>query len=484
MCLTTCLLEPELHKSEKSSDSKDSIFIQCLKKLLNQSQYMILSQECVREIDEFYEDQKQKLVSDKTNIEQIQSLVLDERKIWALYPSARWFLGIFISVFEEEFGKFILLCNAADNKKSEENKNYITNSFVEKIQRITISRLLEELKAHICDLNLDVINALSAERYESADSKDLNLLILPYPIAPERIDGILLFKENVSLEFTIENIHAIRKQLNMSKDACLVIGYCNGKHSICTVGIGPKTLARCFPQIIFTAHMEWAFCLPCQSESDNKTPGCRLRYEGGRYLLPILNLDEAERRKVQKALHIKGKQLDAMMKMLKTLKKKAKKGAIVIISDSETIQLEVDRLCKTFQRGYAFAEQELLVKGKRLIKRVSFPIVEKKLRIKKQVLRIKPLKKLVLRIKPPVEEFPLKQMISIDGALFVDLETNCWACGVILDGEACKEGDMARGARFNSSNNYLKFLQKRHPEAPLLGVVISEDGMIDWLPRN
>lgn len=44
---------------------------------------------------------------------------------------------------------------------------------------------------------------------------------------------------------------------------------------------------------------------------------------------------------------------------------------------------------------------------------------------------------------------------GIDGALFMDMNGVCTAFGVIVDGEAVTEGNMGRGARFNSVNNYI-----------------------------
>jgi DisA bacterial checkpoint controller nucleotide-binding len=72
----------------------------------------------------------------------------------------------------------------------------------------------------------------------------------------------------------------------------------------------------------------------------------------------------------------------------------------------------------------------------------------------------------------------LRQATSIDGAVLFGPDGTCHALGVILDGTASHLGDRARGARFNSALRYLT-----NPAAATMIVLVSEDGMIDVLPR-
>ena len=50
-----------------------------------------------------------------------------------------------------------------------------------------------------------------------------------------------------------------------------------------------------------------------------------------------------------------------------------------------------------------------------------------------------------------------------------------FAFSVLLDGEATVVGDVGRGARYNSTANYIK--QKENGR--YVGIIISEDGMIN-----
>ncbi|MCX2432197.1 diadenylate cyclase [Pedobacter sp. GR22-10] len=66
---------------------------------------------------------------------------------------------------------------------------------------------------------------------------------------------------------------------------------------------------------------------------------------------------------------------------------------------------------------------------------------------------------------------------AIDGAVMIDTEGTCHAIGLILDGKASNKGDASRGARFNSAVRYLDTVKK-----PAMIVIISEDGMINFIP--
>ena len=72
-------------------------------------------------------------------------------------------------------------------------------------------------------------------------------------------------------------------------------------------------------------------------------------------------------------------------------------------------------------------------------------------------------------------EEQLLSMTSIDGALFMNLNGQCLAMGVLMDGRATKPGDVGRGARFNSTVNYIT--QKK--KGMYFGIIVSEDGMVN-----
>lgn len=64
---------------------------------------------------------------------------------------------------------------------------------------------------------------------------------------------------------------------------------------------------------------------------------------------------------------------------------------------------------------------------------------------------------------------------DIDGALIMDCYGNCFAIGAILDGETQIVGNMSRGARYNSSINYIANKNNKK----YMAAIISEDGDIN-----
>lgn len=75
-------------------------------------------------------------------------------------------------------------------------------------------------------------------------------------------------------------------------------------------------------------------------------------------------------------------------------------------------------------------------------------------------------------------------LTSIDGALMVDFNGNCYGVGAILDGEAVCAGDFGRGARYNSAVNYIGWKKETDNEHEYCAVVISEDGVHDIIDTN
>ena len=80
-----------------------------------------------------------------------------------------------------------------------------------------------------------------------------------------------------------------------------------------------------------------------------------------------------------------------------------------------------------------------------------------------------------------VELFTRKELIpkftSIDGAMIIDSNCYCYAIGVILDGQTMVDGNMERGARYNSAKNYIAVLRDKRLKA--VAVIVSEDRTMD-----
>jgi len=59
----------------------------------------------------------------------------------------------------------------------------------------------------------------------------------------------------------------------------------------------------------------------------------------------------------------------------------------------------------------------------------------------------------------------------------MDYDCTCACIGAILDGDAVTTGSTARGARYNSTVNYITRRAQLGQE--FVGIVVSEDGTVD-----
>lgn len=359
------------------------------------------------------------------------------------YPAACWTGQILIDVFLKNYPLY-----AQDS--------YNESSVVKCIRQDMRLQLAQELENQIHGLDMDVISALGGERYESKEGSGLSIVLLPFPVKPNSaiVPGLMLFNNSMQVSVAHENVHALRKLLNMTKDACLVV--CafkeQGKIEYRAVGLtSDQEVIQRFPCIRFVGHMEWAYCLPCSSDEKNcRLPGCRMRYRQGRLFLPELNISQPEKLQLNELL---GMNCDDTVVNLVQEVKKIDGGAVLILGSERVIRSEQKRLCNEKLRGFAFEKPEPLWDGQ------------------------------------AISTALLKRLTAIDGAVMVDLNCKAWACGVILDGETKVQGDLSRGARFNCTNSYVDFLRCHYKDekayvgakVPVIGMVVSEDGMVNLL---
>lgn len=77
----------------------------------------------------------------------------------------------------------------------------------------------------------------------------------------------------------------------------------------------------------------------------------------------------------------------------------------------------------------------------------------------------------------------IKQFTSIDGAILMDWDCNCYAIGVILDGIADENiGKSTRGSRYNSAARYCNYRNSEGDK--VIAIVVSEDGMVNIVPES
>lgn len=354
-----------------------------------------------------------------------------KHSFWRRFPNAFWAMRIIIDAFLDAYTNF----GSRDD-------------FQIAAMEETQTRLNKRLNTFMPGMEIDLITALSAERYESEAATALKLLLLPggIPLSLSELqENVVFFEQDQRLELSSENTHALRKQLNMAKAGCLVVGY-NGSSSVQSLGVGNEKLLELYPYLSFQEHMIWSFHvppLPCDV-SGVVEDGCRLRYCRGRLMLPLLDMSQAEQACIYKGTREKCDK--TVISRVLELVKHQKKGTVIVLADEEFAQEEANRLCKNHHEGI------MLERTASLLEENSFSIIQ--------------------------------HLTAIDGALLVDFNGQCYACGMILDGKADGKGNMARGARFNSALNYTRSHKNRFQDHPMVVIVASEDGMLNILGNN
>ena len=76
-----------------------------------------------------------------------------------------------------------------------------------------------------------------------------------------------------------------------------------------------------------------------------------------------------------------------------------------------------------------------------------------------------------------VSQSIISHLSSVDGAILISPKGIIYAFGVILDGQASKNGNPARGARYNSAIRYVD--EKSSHKINCLALIVSEDGYVD-----
>lgn len=347
--------------------------------------------------------------------------------------------------------------------------NIISDSFVRcyntqdgiDIKRVTNdiqSQLFYELDQFMGGLELDWITAISGEPYESKKAEQMNMLLLPYGLTADHLketNGVILFFEKQRIEVNAKNIHAIRKQLNMAQDGCLIVACEDGYMSRLSIGIGTKELLQQYPYISFEGHLQWSFHIPPIQSANDDTPykqgnSCRVRYKNGQLFLPLVDPIQKYKERIKNIFA--NTISDNVMQAVVNLARSQPKGTTIVLTTKDIAENECKRLCKQYNRGYALHKPCSITDPSD----VSFQNL-------------------------------IQKLTAIDGAILMDLDGFFWGAGVILDGKAVTEGDMARGARYNSAPNYIyssiqEKYYNRQDRISIAVIVASEDGMLNILP--
>lgn len=286
-----------------------------------------------------------------------------------------------------------------------------------------------------CNLpEAEILTELSAARYEGSESE------ARIYFSDKGIRTLEIFEETGkdTREIRTGNVRMIRKLMEISKRNAVYL-YAereeNGLYVISRLVEESDKEKSCDTYIKFNGFLQWSVMCGMREE---------LTFHYGSY---DLNSSKENKQYEQEIRELKDVDVEMVEELVEILREQ-KHGTAVVISDcAGDVENAVDRLCR-LNRGIRISSQICYQREKSKEKRWD--------------------KELLLGI------------TGIDGALFMDLQGNCLAIGVLLDGEAKIKGDVGRGARYNSVVNYIQ----QQEQGIYIGIIISEDGMINILQNN
>lgn len=365
----------------------------------------------------------------------------DKTKFYLYHWDAIWTAKELRAVFRKE----VIPAFPGIYRLDEEQLHVFINNIRAKIN-IRFASLIEKL---LPGLSADLITALSGEVYENKRVDNQSLVILPSIENLDKEFGAIIFDADSRINLRESKVHAIRKQLQMCNEGSSLVAV-RTKKGFETAGIALRSISEKYPTFVFCGHMEWNLCIPIQRIRQDAAPRshakvksveqlhtmCPIRCLNGSLLLPKMPVNSEFAEAAQRTF-CRGNVANKVGKVISKIQE-VEHGAVIVIASENRIKNECSRLTRENHRGISLNKKRSLISKK--------------------------------------ADKIIKKLTSIDGAILVDTNGYCHACGVILDGIAV-EGTPARGARYNCTKSYISL------HARMMGVVLSEDGMIDCFPE-
>ena len=255
---------------------------------------------------------------------------------------------------------------------------------------------------------------------------------------PQDLDGAVYFRRERKsdlIKFKTKNMRPVRKLMEVS-----------GAES----GLWVKLPERMIEGSVLRgspAEREASLCVVFEGAlvwSIHKEGEKILTYREGNYFIPAMQPDVDKYADLGKMVRFGQDfgiidKMDKLQQIVRRVSNVCRHGTSIVFMEKRGIEAEIDNRLSRYRRGF---------------KVKPFALAEAK-------------------------EEVLQGITAIDGAVFADLNGDCHAIGVIVDGQMVVEGDYGRGARYNSIKNYITGYKVSHPKEICLAVVMSEDGMIN-----
>lgn len=264
------------------------------------------------------------------------------------------------------------------------------------------------------------INFFSTLKYEGEE----NHSILYFPSNQDQLISKSIIFGSV-IELSENNGRQVRKVMEMSNEKFALLVEYNKIKALCST---ENLQSGCI--IKFMGNRSWVLTI------DNKLI---FSYENEKYIFPFQEKeDDILPQAIKKQFpHLSLQEQDRIEYVIRAACTQRHGTSIIIFEDA---RIEVERLCE-LDRGIKI-EAINLFESSEYIERIT----------------------------------------SIDGAIFMDKSCSCSFIGALVDGTSISKGNPARGARYNSIYNYI--ILKAKENIKCLGVIISEDGMIDTVCSN
>ncbi len=269
-------------------------------------------------------------------------------------------------------------------------------------------------------LDINLVTTLTALTYERS-FVNATLFVPRYDVEGEkraRNSGLDIVFSN-QVPFLVENLRQVRKLLEMSdKKIALVI---NRKGNICGLTSDERRPSECIVRL--WGHLTWTITYE----------GGKISYYDGRYHMHTDQGGDGDvlRRLISKLSPDNTDRIETVIREAS----RQRHGTILIFGSDEDVTAESERLCA--------ARNATGIQKTSLYEKVSL----------------------------------LNYLTSIDGAMFLNEKCECCCIGAILDGDAVTAGSTARGARYNSTVNYVT--RRAQLNQNFCGIVVSEDGTVD-----
>lgn len=273
-------------------------------------------------------------------------------------------------------------------------------------------------------IDINLITTLSCETYEGIDNV-CGIYIPRKYVGRGKRSNELTIKLNKKLDFNFHEIRRIRKYMEISKGELNIVLDSNKR----VIGYTNKKAKKYEGEIEIDGKLNWTFYLG----------HLRLIYNAGVYRI-ISNMEVELRIDFDYIPFALPKRQTERIFNIICESKKQTHGTTIVFGETEQIKKETMRL--------AYYNRCIQISPINLVKNMGI----------------------------------LLNLTSIDGAVLVDFNGQCYAIGVIFDGDMATKGNMERGARYNSTVNYIE--RQKQKGYDFLAVVVSEDKTIDIYPYS